>query len=76
MTRERALNPSPPGCGKSTLIIPLVKYVATHLPGGIDVAHVSLDGWHYTRAELDAMPDPEEAHWRRVRLICPNHDLC
>lgn len=26
---------------------------------------VGLDGWHHTRAELDAFPDPEMAHWRR-----------
>ncbi|ODN94284.1 hypothetical protein L198_05140 [Cryptococcus wingfieldii CBS 7118] len=26
---------------------------------------VGLDGWHHTRAELDAFPDPVEAHWRR-----------
>lgn len=29
---------------------------------------VGLDGWHYSRAELDTFPDPQEAHWRRVRL--------
>jgi hypothetical protein len=27
---------------------------------------VGQDGWHYTRAELDAFPDPKLAHWRRV----------
>lgn len=26
---------------------------------------VGLDGWHYSRAELDRFPDPELAHWRR-----------
>ncbi|WVQ99329.1 hypothetical protein IAU59_006461 [Kwoniella sp. CBS 9459] len=26
---------------------------------------VGLDGWHYSRAELDGFDDPEEAHWRR-----------
>lgn len=26
---------------------------------------VGLDGWHYSRAELDAMPDPQLAHDRR-----------
>ncbi|CAD6573675.1 MAG: hypothetical protein TREMPRED_000887 [Tremellales sp. Tagirdzhanova-0007] len=26
---------------------------------------VGLDGWHLTRAELDAFADPVEAHWRR-----------
>lgn len=26
---------------------------------------VGLDGWHHTRAELDAFPDPALAHWRR-----------
>lgn len=27
---------------------------------------VGLDGWHYSRAELDTFEDPVEAHWRRV----------
>lgn len=27
---------------------------------------VGLDGWHFTRAELDAFPNPAEAHWWRV----------
>ena len=27
---------------------------------------VGLDGWHYSRAELDKFDDPEHAHWRRV----------
>ncbi|OCF36675.1 hypothetical protein I316_01271 [Kwoniella heveanensis BCC8398] len=26
---------------------------------------VGLDGWHYSRAELDGFDDPDEAHWRR-----------
>ncbi|KAK8864321.1 hypothetical protein IAR55_001568 [Kwoniella newhampshirensis] len=26
---------------------------------------VGLDGWHYSRAELDGFEDPKEAHWRR-----------
>ncbi|RSH87450.1 hypothetical protein EHS25_003360 [Saitozyma podzolica] len=26
---------------------------------------VGLDGWHYSRGELDGFPDPVEAHWRR-----------
>jgi hypothetical protein len=30
---------------------------------------VGLDGWHYSRAELDTFPDPSEAHWRRVSLL-------
>lgn len=29
------------------------------------VALVGLDGWHYTRAQLDAFPDPKLAHDRR-----------
>jgi pantothenate kinase len=24
-----------------------------------------MDGFHYSRAQLDQMPDPKEAHWRR-----------
>jgi hypothetical protein len=30
---------------------------------------VGLDGWHYSRKELDTFPNPQEAHWRRVSLI-------
>jgi hypothetical protein len=30
---------------------------------------VGLDGWHYSRKELDTFPNPQEAHWRRVRLV-------
>ncbi|WVW83851.1 hypothetical protein I302_105873 [Kwoniella bestiolae CBS 10118] len=26
---------------------------------------VGLDGWHYSREELDGFEDPKEAHWRR-----------
>ncbi|WRT66307.1 uncharacterized protein IL334_003262 [Kwoniella shivajii] len=26
---------------------------------------VGLDGWHYSRKELDGFDDPKEAHWRR-----------
>lgn len=26
---------------------------------------VGLDGWHYSRSELDTFPDPVEAHWLR-----------
>lgn len=30
---------------------------------------VGLDGWHYSRAELDRFDDPVEAHWRRVSIL-------
>lgn len=30
---------------------------------------VGLDGWHFSRAHLDTMPDPETAHFRRVSTI-------
>ena len=67
---------SPPGSGKSTVVDPLLVRVNTLLDQE-DVAKpgetreesaicVSLDGWHMYRHELDAMPDPKEAHWRRV----------
>jgi hypothetical protein len=32
---------------------------------------VGLDGWHYSRRELDGFDDPVEAHWRRVRPHFP-----
>ncbi|KAI5480040.1 hypothetical protein MNV49_002005 [Pseudohyphozyma bogoriensis] len=37
----------------------------TPVGGGGVCASVSLDGWHYSRAELDAFKDPAEAHRRR-----------
>ncbi|GAA5822486.1 hypothetical protein JCM5353_000525 [Sporobolomyces roseus] len=64
-----------PGSGKSTLAYPLVDYLNRKLLGGengksvtgkeaVAVA-VGLDGWHHSRAELDAFPDPSEARRRR-----------
>lgn len=55
-----------PGSGKSTLAYPLVDYLNAKLLGGengksasdeeaVAVA-VGLDGWHHSRAELDAFP--------------------
>ncbi|WVF71528.1 hypothetical protein IAT40_006336 [Kwoniella sp. CBS 6097] len=40
---------------------------ASDTQGGADeiAICVGLDGWHYSRAELDGFDDPEEAHWRR-----------
>lgn len=57
---------SPPGCGKSTIAYPLVSRVNALLGGDEAAICISLDGWHYSRAELDRMTDPVEAHWRRV----------
>ncbi|RSH82850.1 hypothetical protein EHS25_005840 [Saitozyma podzolica] len=55
----------PPGCGKSTIAYPLVSHVNALLGGDKAAICISLDGWHYSRAELDRMSDPVEAHWRR-----------
>ena len=69
--RGATAHDSPPGSGKSTVVDPLLLRVNQLLSengaGQSDSAIcVSLDGWHMYRHELDAMPDPVEAHWRRV----------
>ncbi|KAG1741797.1 P-loop containing nucleoside triphosphate hydrolase protein [Suillus paluster] len=59
-----------PASGKSTLAELVVAKInallaadsATHPTSAI---LVGLDGWHLTRAQLDAMPDPRLAHDRR-----------
>ncbi|KAL6768417.1 URK1 [Auxenochlorella protothecoides x Auxenochlorella symbiontica] len=53
-----------PGSGKSTLAAHLQARINA-LTGGAVAAAVPMDGYHLTRAQLDAMPDPEEAHMRR-----------
>ena len=51
-----------PGSGKSTLCT----YVAKQLNDeGFKTIVVPMDGFHYYRRELDAMPDPVEAHSKR-----------
>ncbi|WWD08203.1 hypothetical protein V865_006314 [Kwoniella europaea PYCC6329] len=64
----------PPGCGKSTIANPLTQRINSILRSRLGSSQaeepicavcVSLDGWHYTLAELDAMEDPVYAHrWR------------
>lgn len=72
----------PPGSGKSTVVEPLLRRVNQLLSETTDIGEtdgtlkeaaicVSLDGWHLYRHELDAMPDPELAHWRRVSYTFP-----
>ncbi|BEI95703.1 hypothetical protein CcaverHIS631_0106520 [Cutaneotrichosporon cavernicola] len=55
-----------PGSGKSTLAHPLVERV-NELVGQspAPAVCVGLDGWHCSRAQLDASSDPEDAHWWR-----------
>jgi pantothenate kinase len=59
-----------PASGKSTLA-ELVVAKANALLAAADAMHstsailVGLDGWHLTRAQLDAMSDPKLAHDRR-----------
>ncbi|MBR9910445.1 MAG: uridine kinase [Gammaproteobacteria bacterium] len=48
-----------PGSGKSTLTEALKARL-----GGL-LAVIPLDGYHYTRRQLDAMEDPKKAHERR-----------
>ncbi|XDG03901.1 hypothetical protein ABKA04_003516 [Annulohypoxylon sp. FPYF3050] len=59
-----------PGSGKTTLSqIVTAALNARHLAKNPDVpapaAFVPMDGFHLTRAQLSAMPDPERAHARR-----------
>lgn len=49
----------PPGSGKSTLAEALKSFL------GEPLTVITMDGFHYYRRELDAMPDPIEAHARR-----------
>lgn len=48
-----------PGSGKSTLSGGLLERI------GDQAVIIPMDGYHFSRAELDAMPDPTEAHRRR-----------
>ncbi|KAI0321460.1 P-loop containing nucleoside triphosphate hydrolase protein [Amylostereum chailletii] len=57
-----------PASGKSTLAVLVIDKVNALLrnSGSISSAVlVGLDGWHLTRVQLDAMPDPKLAHDRR-----------
>ena len=49
-----------PGSGKSTICAQL-----TQCLGDARAVSIPMDGYHYSRRELDAMPDPQEAHRRR-----------
>lgn len=54
-----------PASGKSTLADLVVKETNALLPTELRAVLVGLDGWHLTRAQLDAMPNAQEAHDRR-----------
>ncbi|KAH6641702.1 P-loop containing nucleoside triphosphate hydrolase protein [Chaetomium tenue] len=59
-----------PGSGKTTLSKRLTAALnarhAAHSPTDPPIAaFVPMDGYHHTRAQLDAMPDPATAHARR-----------
>jgi pantothenate kinase len=58
-----------PGSGKTTTASEVVSRVnALASAAGVGDAFAALlpmDGFHLTRAQLDAMPDPKEAHRRR-----------
>ena len=51
-----------PGSGKSTLAAVVAKRLTAE---GFPAVVVPMDGFHYSKAQLDAMPDPEHAHARR-----------
>ena len=52
-----------PASGKSTFAQMLLKALCQH--SAVPAIVVGLDGWHYSRSELDAMPDAQLAHERR-----------
>lgn len=55
-----------PASGKSEFALLVTKHVNTLLHDRDEKAVlVGLDGWHLTRAELDAMDDPKLAHDKR-----------
>jgi len=51
-----------PGAGKSTLALALADELSKL---GKQAAIVGMDGWHYSRAQLDTFPNPAYAHARR-----------
>lgn len=57
----------PPGSGKTTIAAHVLRLLnTTRVDGPLKPAvAVAMDGFHYTRAQLDAFPDPVEAHRRR-----------
>ena len=57
-----------PASGKSEFAVLVNRYTNALLEDRDEKATlVGLDGWHLTRAQLDAMSDPKLAHDKRVR---------
>jgi pantothenate kinase len=57
-----------PASGKSTFALTLTEIINNLLhsqSSHVAAILVALDGWHLTRAQLDAFPDPQLAHDRR-----------
>jgi len=52
-----------PASGKSTFAQMLLKALFKY--STVSAILVGLDGWHYSRSELDAMPNAQLAHDRR-----------
>jgi pantothenate kinase len=57
----------PPGSGKTTIAAHVLAHLNSNPTNGtpLPAVAVAMDGFHYTRAQLDAFPDPAEAHKRR-----------
>lgn len=57
----------PPGSGKSTIVDKVVKLInsVSSEQRKLHAVGISLDGFHYTRAQLSTFSDPIEAHKRR-----------
>ena len=84
----------PPGSGKTTIATHIVESLnkAVSQPGGNEkesppsfAISISVDGFHYTRKQLDALPNRDEAYFRRgapwtfdvdgiVKLVTSLHD--
>ncbi|KAI0424530.1 P-loop containing nucleoside triphosphate hydrolase protein [Xylaria sp. FL1042] len=54
----------PPGSGKSTIVDQVVQRINTTFQRPIATC-LAMDGFHYTRAYLDTLPNPIEAHTYR-----------
>lgn len=52
-----------PGAGKSTLATLCAKMIREEL--GVGATCLPMDGYHFSKAQLDTFPDPAQAHFRR-----------
>ena len=65
ITRSLIALSGPPGSGKSNVAAKVAERLTQKLPNQASAAVLPMDGFHLTRATLDALPNSEEAHARR-----------